>query len=465
MECKKNRSLLLMVAFVLAIAAFVPAAYAREVAEIFDAEAASGYVLNSALSNVVTGKSWYSNGVNDTGECRIVADPEGGANQAFKLNLITAGGIQKTLGTDKKLKASETVFALSGRIYPDSISGAGYAGVQLQNFYAASEALLKFSSAGITARNDNKATAEVGNATIATSFEQRWYDFSVLVDTIEQQHTIILDGITYGPYNYIVNILYTNPTVIVPRIGVYAAANTVAYFDDILFWSEEGETMNLVSSAPVNGAERVARDALVTLRFNRPIKPGSATAVSVFGGGHSITPTTVNVSGNTLKLAFDPSDIDYETEYTVDYSGVQNIFGAGANGSFSYTSAEPRSFEILRPTFYRLVLGETESVVTSLQAGLIQARATMQNNSDKLRNAAAVVVLRKDGAVIGIVNNELSVPGGSSTPFSAGFQVPNDGECQIELYIWDGILTMNALTDYYVFNANGGGFIKGNGGE
>ncbi|MCK9479150.1 MAG: hypothetical protein M0R40_06575 [Firmicutes bacterium] len=387
------------------------------------------------LSNPVGNTGWYSNGRQPTdimqpaaAECKIVADPQDAGNQV--LGLLRHDSIHPaTLGHDLKLNADDKIFAVSGRIYPKTISPDWrFAYINFTNLFSTETGyieVIRFEPERILVKSDNKAAGTNGSVIVkggvGNPYDKRWYDLAVVIDTINSQHTVYLNNEKFGPYDFRA-IPSLDLTKINLRAGweYNAAIPTVGevYLDDFKVFRQMGERFFKVSSKyPENGAVSVPKGETVEFNYNEELDPSANPTVTVTKtGAGSITPAAVSVKNKTVSVTL-PYDV-FGAEYTVTVSNVTSVFGySAAQESTTFTTDGEGPPDLSPYTLDEIMLTtvEGEPLATIPASGKFIASVNAVNNNcvDEALLVVAAYGMRDILVSVNTVTNPLPAIGES----------------------------------------------------
>ena len=305
-------------------------------------ESGQGYVLNAPFAGVVSGGSYWGFGEVLSGGTQIalssvVTDPLDSANQVVSTWASTSTA--RALGAyDLNLTASDTVFSVTGRIYPFDIRTGAMASVYLTNFASGgSTHLLEFRPTEIRVRSDNLNANPVvkSYAVVSTNYPVKWYDYEIKCDTAAKTITVYLDGVDKGTYS-VALVDPINLSAIGLRNYIMAPNGTKVYWDDLGSCIPGGPATQLISTTPGDGVTNVDPDSPVVFTFAETLNPSIIPTVTVTGG---VAPQSVTIAGATVTVTFAPGALAGSTSYTVSISGAKDVHGYSADASVSFTTA------------------------------------------------------------------------------------------------------------------------------
>lgn len=156
-------------------------------------------------------------------------------------------------------------------------------------------------------------------------------------------NTVSGNTITFTP---LTPLEYNTTYTVLPRGISDAFGNTPTGFPaSYTFTTQSPPPLNLVSSTPTNGATNVSVNTSIQLVFDQPL---SATSTIVVQSPSGTVSGTTSIAGN--QLTFIPaSPLNYNTLYTVDYSGVRSVHNAAPSSPtpLTFTTEAPPTVSLI----------------------------------------------------------------------------------------------------------------------
>lgn len=301
---------------------------------------------------------------------------------------------------------------------------------------------------------DNKPHIMSIGANISTAYEldlDTWYDIIWSIDGAKHNISLIdsrtgeilWTGVekTYSFNNYYI-IPLTNDCYSDATFGLINQAQTFV-LDDFTIWTvRKDKDLALTESAVSNP---FALDGKVSLTFNQPVL-GTPAMYSLYQGLANNKEAYSDIKVNckdfcTQEISF--SALNYQTDYTLDYSGVVAASTADLGAS---KPASVISFTTEDSPFDAVITGDV--TVSGVEAG----DTIGFNLSSKVDGTALVIAaLYKDSIEDGLagfaVNPSVALSEGDSVPVTV--TLPKDYDANIiKLYVWTGATFAPLMPEY-----------------
>jgi len=224
--------------------------------------------------------------------------------------------------------------------------------------------------------------------------------------------------------------------------------NQTFLLDDFTIWTVRKDKDLVLSESTVS--EPFGLDGKVSLTFNQPVI-GTDAMYSLYQGAANNKEAYTDIKINckdfcTQEISF--SDINYQTDYTLDFSGVAAASTAALGES---AAASVISFRTEDSPFDAVISGDVNV------SGLDKGDTISFNLESKVNGKATIVAaLYKDSITEGLVGvavkDSVPVSEGDSTPVTVTLSENYDANI-IKLYVWNGE-RVKPLMPEYVLKAN-----------
>lgn len=282
-----------------------------------------------------------------------------------------------------------------------------------------------------------------GNETGAVNIgANSWHKYMLLIDLDNWTSTLYVDGnmiFSDGPMGGTARPAnYSRITVGFSNKIKMATSGQSSLLDDITITEYKGEYSVQVIDA---GADYVVLNSSAPI----PIEGNITGIAAATGQGSTVTASECEyISNDTLKvkISFDGT-LSPGTDYTLDLSGVADVFGRTKETVVSFKTKE-RGFYASLPTLHR-----GGGLINELESGSLTAQADVENTLEQAKEALLLNILYdENGTVEDIASSRQSIPaGGKATLVTSAVNVTDTDGRTLKLFLFDVTTGFVPLTD------------------
>lgn len=196
-------------------------------------------------------------------------------------------------------------------------------------------------------------------------------------------------------------------------------------------------------------------DAAVTLSFNGPLRTDSLVADAVLLNGASVDSSKVTVtpdSSDSKKVTIRFSGLDFSKFYTLTLA--DNVWKDEYGRSVSLVPMRFKTSARVLVDSKKLYINDVEAMDGKLKNGTVRAEVSgLTNMSGSEENVTAILALFRNGEMVEISSNTVSVPAGGASGAKAEpkltVNMDGSGTYVLKLFVWDDLksgLSLSAET-------------------
>ena len=201
----------------------------------------------------------------------------------------------------------------------------------------------------------------------------------------------------------------------------------------------------VVSSTPVDGNLYEKVSNVVRLQFKMPLyRPSVSAASFAFSPAASVRDVDIDAVG--LATIVLDSYLQPYTQYTLNYSGIKDLYGETIAGSIAFKTGSP-----LLVTDISLLSSSTS--LNAVQNGELTPQFRIRNTAAAAENITLFAFVYENGEMKQSGIKTLSIPPGVASFSMDNLTVTDKDNTVIRMFAWNNASKMHFISNVYVYDA------------